>query len=92
MGVSTSPTVYRLQLGRELRRLREAAGRTREDAAAELECGVSKISKTETGKATLRPAEVRALLDLYTVTDDNDWLARQGSPSSRKRMRFPIGS
>jgi transcriptional regulator with XRE-family HTH domain len=52
VGVSTSPTVYRLQLGRELQRLREAAGRTREGAAAELECGVSKISKIETGKAT----------------------------------------
>jgi hypothetical protein len=31
--------------------------------------GVSKISKIEMGKATLRPAEVKALLDRYGVTD-----------------------
>ncbi|MGH3811789.1 MAG: helix-turn-helix domain-containing protein, partial [Pseudonocardiaceae bacterium] len=40
--MSSSPMVSRLQLGRELRRLREAAGLSRDAAAAELECGVSK--------------------------------------------------
>jgi transcriptional regulator with XRE-family HTH domain len=89
VGVSTSPTVYRLQLGRELRRLREAAGRTREDAAAELECGVSKISKTETGKATLRPAEVRALLDLYSVTDRDAVLQLAQYARRRSTVRVP---
>lgn len=89
MGVSTSPTVYRLQLGRELRRLREAAGCTREDAAAELECGISKVSKIETGKATLRPAEVRALLDLYHVTDRDAVLGLAGYARRRSTVRVP---
>jgi transcriptional regulator with XRE-family HTH domain len=87
--VSTSPTVYRLQLGRELRRLREAAGRSREDAATELECGVSKISKIETGKATLRPAEVRALLDLYNVTDRDAVLGLAQYARRRSTVRVP---
>ncbi|MDT7711740.1 MAG: hypothetical protein QOG46_429 [Pseudonocardiales bacterium] len=87
--MSTSPTVYRLQLGRELRRLRETAGRSREDAAAELECGVSKISKTETGKATLRPAEVRALLDLYKVTDRDAVLSLAQYARRRSTVRVP---
>ncbi len=89
MGVSTSPTVYRLQLGRELRRLRELAGRSRDDAAAELECGVSKISKIETGKATLRPAEVRALLDLYNVTDRDAVLRLAQYARRRSTVRVP---
>ncbi|MGH3887962.1 MAG: helix-turn-helix domain-containing protein [Pseudonocardiaceae bacterium] len=83
------PTVYRLQLGRELRRLREAAGRSREDAAAELECGVSKVSKIETGKATLRPAEVRALLDLYNVTDRDAVLRLAQYARRRSTVRVP---
>jgi transcriptional regulator with XRE-family HTH domain len=89
VGVSSSPTVYRLQLGRELRRLREVAGRSRDDAAAELECGVSKISKIETGKATLRPAEVRALLDLYNVTDRDAVLRLAQYARRRSTVRVP---
>ncbi len=87
--MSTSPTVYRLQLGRELRRLREAAGLGRDVAAAELECGVSKISKIETGKATMRPAEVRALLDRYNVTDRDAVLRLARDARRRSTIRVP---
>ena len=68
--MALSPTVRRLQLGRELRRLREVKSVTREAAAQELECDLSKISKFETGKLSLQAAEVRALLNLYGVTGD----------------------
>jgi uncharacterized protein DUF5753/helix-turn-helix protein len=78
-----SPAVSRLQLGRELRRLREAAGHGRDVAAAELECGVSKLSKVETGKATLRLAEVKALLDRYGVTD-RDMVLRLARDARRR--------
>ncbi len=87
--MSTSPHVYRLQLGRELRRLREAAGLGRDVAAAELECGVSKISKIETGKATLRPAEVKALLDRYGVTDRDAVLRLARDARRRSTVRVP---
>lgn len=87
--MSSSPTVYRLQLGRELRRLREAAGLSRDDAAAELECTVSKISKIETGKATMRPAEVRALLDRYHATDRDAVLQLARDARRRSAHRVP---
>ncbi len=87
--MSTSPTVYRLQLGRELRRLREAAGLSRDNAAAELECGVSKISKIETGKATMRPAEVKALLDRYGVTERDEVLRLARDARRRSTHRVP---
>ncbi len=87
--MSTSPTVYRLQLGRELRRLRELAGLGRDVAAAELECGVSKISKIETGKATLRPAEVKALLDRYHVNDRDLALRLARDARRRSTVRVP---
>lgn len=81
--------VSRLQLGRELRQLREAAGLSRDVAAAELECGVSKISKIETGKATLRAAEVRALLDRYGVTDREGVLRLARDARRRSTHRVP---
>ncbi len=89
MSVSSSPTVSRLQLGRELRRQREAAQVSREDAAAELECGVSKISKVETGKAALRAGEVKVLLDCYGVTDRDDALRLARDARRRSSYRVP---
>jgi transcriptional regulator with XRE-family HTH domain len=85
----TFPTVYRLQLGRELRRLRESAGLSRDDAAAVLECGASKISKIETGKATMRPAEVKALLDRYGVTERDEVLRLARDARRRSTHRLP---
>ncbi|HWR49358.1 MAG TPA: helix-turn-helix transcriptional regulator [Pseudonocardiaceae bacterium] len=87
--MSSSPTVSRLQLGRELRRLRETAGLGRDAAATELECDVSKISKIETGKATLRPAEVKALLDRYGVTDRDAVLRLARDARRRSTHRVP---
>ncbi len=87
--MSTSPLVPRLQLGRELRRLREAAALSRDDAATELECTVSKISKIETGKAAMRPAEVRALLDLYHVTERGMVLQLARDARRRSTVRMP---
>ncbi|MGH3795143.1 MAG: helix-turn-helix domain-containing protein [Pseudonocardiaceae bacterium] len=84
-----SPTVSRLQLGRELRRLREEAGVSRELVAAELECSTSKISKIETGKATIRAGEVKVLLDRYGVTDRDDVLRLARDARRRAGYRVP---
>ncbi len=88
MGASSSPPVSRLQLGRELRRLREGAQVSRETAAAELECGISKISKVETGKATLRAGEVKVLLDLYGVTERD--AVQRVARDARKRSLYRV--
>lgn len=70
-GVSAQdgPTVRRRRLGSELRRLREAAGLDQADAARELECSTSKVSRLERGEGQAKAMEVRSLLDLYRVTD-----------------------
>lgn len=88
--MAQSPTVRRLQLGRELRRLREAADVSREAAAAELECDVSKISRLETGKLTIQAAEVRALLRLYGVTDDAGEDVLLLAREARKRTSYRV--
>jgi transcriptional regulator with XRE-family HTH domain len=65
-----SPTVRGRRLALELRRLREAAKLTCEDVAAELECSASKISRIETGRVSVSPRDVRDLLRIYRVPDD----------------------
>jgi transcriptional regulator with XRE-family HTH domain len=65
-----SPTVRRRRLAAELRRLREASGKTHEDVAAELDWHRSKISRIEGAQfVRLSLTDLRALLDLYGVTD-----------------------
>ncbi|MDX3129386.1 helix-turn-helix transcriptional regulator [Streptomyces europaeiscabiei] len=69
MAMAGGPTVRRRQLGAELRRLREHAGRKIEEVAAHLECSMSKISRVETGQAPIKARDVRDLLGWYGVTD-----------------------
>jgi transcriptional regulator with XRE-family HTH domain len=75
------PTVRRRLLGAELRRLREAAGFSLDDAAQILECDRSKISRIETGHRGMRPKELRELLAEYGVEEKRRYalaeLARQ---------------
>lgn len=68
MPSKASPTMRRRQAGAELRRLREAADITIEQAATHLGCSESKISRMETGTGLQRPRDVTALLDFYGVT------------------------
>lgn len=68
----TSPTVRRRRLGIELRRLRETAGLTGDEVAERLEWSTTKVSRIETGRVGVHPNDVRYLLDLYGVTDEDD--------------------
>jgi len=70
MSVRTSPTVRRRRLGTDLRRLREAAGLTCEQAAAHLDCSASKISRIETARVPARAIDVQALCQLYQASDE----------------------
>lgn len=69
MTTGPSPTMRRRQLGMELRRLREANGRSLDDVARAVGRVPSTISRIETGKVGLRPTLVRALLDVYAVPE-----------------------
>ncbi|WP_329143023.1 helix-turn-helix domain-containing protein [Streptomyces sp. NBC_01456] len=69
MAAASGPTVRRRQLGSELRRLREHAGKKIEEVAEHLECSQSKISRVETGQAPIKARDVRDLLQWYGVED-----------------------
>jgi transcriptional regulator with XRE-family HTH domain len=62
-----SPTVRRKRLGIELRRLRERADLTCEEVGQHLECSGTRISRLETGRISVRPGDVRELLEVYGV-------------------------
>jgi transcriptional regulator with XRE-family HTH domain len=63
------PTVLRMLLGSQLRKLREAAGITPERAGYEIRASRSKISRVEHGRVGFKERDVVDLLTLYGVTD-----------------------
>ena len=62
-----SQTIRRRRLAAELRRLRERADLTGDQAAELLGWSGSKISRIETHRIGVKPADLRKLLDLYQV-------------------------
>jgi transcriptional regulator with XRE-family HTH domain len=85
MASSPSPTVRRKRLGIELRRLREEAGLTCEQVGLQLDCSGTRISRIETGRISIRPGDVRELLEIYGVTaDEADALVQLAREARRK--------
>src|SRR5580692_11493466 len=70
-GSAGDAAVLRIRLGGQLRRLREAAGITPEQAGFEIRASRSKISRLETGRVRLKGRDVQDLLTLYGVTDES---------------------
>jgi transcriptional regulator with XRE-family HTH domain len=63
------PTTRRLQLGIELRELRDAAGLSREQAAAAIKCSKSRIAQIELGRNVVSYSELKVLLRDYYDAD-----------------------
>jgi len=61
------PTVLKILLGAQLRRLREQAGVSRDDAGYHIRASGSKISRLELGRVSFKERDVSDLLDLYGV-------------------------
>jgi transcriptional regulator with XRE-family HTH domain len=61
--------VLRILLGAQLRRLRESANITREDAGYHIRASGSKISRLELGRVSFKERDVVDLLEYYGVTD-----------------------
>lgn len=66
------PTVLRILLGSQLRKLREANGVTREAAGWEIRASESKISRMELGRVGFKERDVADLLTLYGVNDKTE--------------------
>jgi transcriptional regulator with XRE-family HTH domain len=80
-----SPTVRRRRLALELRRLRDAARLTCEEVAEQMECSASKISRVETGRVSVSPRDVRDMLEIYGVPEDQREVLVQLARESRQK-------
>lgn len=82
----TSPTVRRRRLAAELRELRRASGKSRDEVAAFVDVAPSTITKVENASAAARVPLVVALCELYGVDDAKRnvlmTLAREASQQS----------
>ncbi|MFE3317618.1 helix-turn-helix domain-containing protein [Nocardia sp. NPDC059195] len=82
--VDRGPTVLRIALGGQLRKLREGKGITREAAGDAIRGSHAKISRLELGRTGFKERDIRDLLTLYGVHDPMERtaffeLARQAS-------------
>src|SRR5450755_1418364 len=66
------PTVLRILLGTQLRRLRESRGITAHEAARAIRGSESKISRIELGRNAVREVDIADLLSLYGITDTTE--------------------
>jgi transcriptional regulator with XRE-family HTH domain len=82
-----SPAIRRRRLAGELRRLRERAGYTGDQAADRLGWSASKLSRIETDKIGIKEKDVGRLLDLYRLSEPHREellaLARESKQTAR---------
>ena len=64
-----APTVLRILLGTQLRRLRESRGISAQEAARAIRGSESKISRIELGRNAVREVDIADLLNLYGISD-----------------------
>lgn len=70
MATEDNPTLGRILLGQELRKLRDDMGLTAEQIAEHMETKQPWITRIESGKRGIQIRDLRRLLDLYEVTDE----------------------
>ncbi|GAA2072679.1 helix-turn-helix domain-containing protein [Actinomadura alba] len=68
----SGPTVLRILLGGQLRRLRESKHITRSEAGEAIRASDSKISRLELGRVAFKERDVSDLLTLYGVIDEDE--------------------
>src|SRR6266542_631357 len=84
----TSPPLLLRRLGGELRRLREEVGLTTDQVVSGLYCSPSKISRLETGRVRASFRDVRDILDLYRVPEQQRASLYQLADEARQRDRW----
>jgi transcriptional regulator with XRE-family HTH domain len=83
-----NPTIQRRRLGNALRRAREAAGRTQDEAAMVLDAASSKVSRLELGQSGVRLTDLNILLDYYAVAPPEAASMRDLARAGRQRGRW----
>ncbi len=71
MSIDEGPTLRRRRLGAELKRCREAAGLTQENVSRHFEWHAAKVTRIETARVAVTPRDVKDLLILYGVGDQD---------------------
>jgi transcriptional regulator with XRE-family HTH domain len=71
-GPGSGPTVRRMLVGAQLRRLRTDMGLSREEAAEAIRASEWKIHRLENGQVGFKDRDIGDLLRLYGVTDPDD--------------------
>jgi transcriptional regulator with XRE-family HTH domain len=100
-GQQVSSILRRRRLANEMRRRREVAGITINEVASHLYCSPSKISRMETARVAVSIPDIRAMIQLYHVDEDEEesliqlaldarrkedwWQTREDVPESRIR-------
>jgi transcriptional regulator with XRE-family HTH domain len=69
VSIDEGPTLRRRRLGAELKRCREAAGLTQENVSRHFEWHAAKVTRIETARVAVTPRDVKDLLALYDVRD-----------------------
>ncbi|MQA62150.1 MAG: helix-turn-helix domain-containing protein, partial [Actinophytocola sp.] len=67
-----APTVLRIALGGQLRKLRQRLGISREAAGESIRASHAKISRLELGQVGFKERDIRDLLTLYRVIDPDE--------------------
>jgi hypothetical protein len=84
--VDGGSTAIGRKLAASLRGLRERSGRSEEEVADHLECPLPRFQRIETGMARVRLAEVRRMLDLYAITDEEREALLGDAKQARDRL------
>jgi transcriptional regulator with XRE-family HTH domain len=83
-----TPTIQRRRLGNALKRARDHAGKTQDEAAAVIDAAASKISRLELGQSGIKLTDLNLLLDFYGVRSEQaDWM-RDLARAGRQRGRW----
>lgn len=83
-----SPTLQRRRLGIALRRAREAAGLTQDEAAEAIDAASSKVSRIELGQSGLKLTDLGALIQCYGLKSAEAERLRDLARAGRKRGRW----
>ncbi|WP_433345634.1 helix-turn-helix domain-containing protein [Micromonospora sp. CA-111912] len=83
-----TPTIQRRRLGNALKRAREAAGKTQDEAAEVIDSASSKVSRLELGQSGIRLTDLKLLLDFYGVTGEDAEPLRDLARAGRQRGRW----